>query len=100
MVAGHLQIKKDYYYMVLNLKGEDGKRKTRWLSTGIRVGGKKNLRAAEAMLLETRHSYKEPIICEDSSVHVSSDMLFSDYMLNWLSIIKNSVEEDTYAGYE
>lgn len=24
MVAGHLQIKKDYYYMVLNLKGEDG----------------------------------------------------------------------------
>ena len=100
MVAGHLQIKKDYYYMVLNLKREDGKRKTRWLSTGIRVGGKKNLRAAEAMLLETRHSYKEPIICEDSSVHVSSDMLFSDYMLNWLSIIKSSVEEDTYAGYE
>lgn len=27
-------------------------------------------------------------------------MLFSDYMLNWLNIIKNSVEEDTYAGYE
>lgn len=27
-------------------------------------------------------------------------MLFSDYMLNWLGIIKNSVEEDTYAGYE
>ena len=100
MVAGHLQIKKDYYYMVLNLKGEDGKRKTKWLSTGIRVGGKKNLRAAEAMLLETRHSYKEPIICTDATVHVSSDMLFSDYMLNWLGIIKNSVEEDTYAGYE
>lgn len=100
MVAGHLQIKKDYYYMVLNLKGEDGKRKTKWLSTGIRVGGKKSLKEAEAILLETRHSYKEPIICEDSSVHVSSDMLFSDYMLNWLSIIKNSVEEDTYAGYE
>lgn len=100
MVAGHLQIKKDYYYMVLNLKGEDGKRKTKWLSTGIRVGGKKSLKEAEAILLETRHSYKEPITCADTAVHVSSDMLFSDYMLNWLSIIKNSVEEDTYAGYE
>ena len=50
--------------------------------------------------METRHSYKEPITCADTAVHVSSDMLFSDYMLNWLSIIKNSVVEDTYAGYE
>ena len=100
MVAGHLQIKKGYYYMVLNLKGEDGKRKTKWLSTGIQAAGKKNLKAAETMLLETRHSYKEPIVCTDASVRMSSDMLFSDYMLNWLGIIKNSVEEDTYAGYE
>ena len=88
MVAGHLQIKKDYYYMVLNLKSDDGKRKTKWLSTGIRVGGKKSLKAAEAVLLETRHSYKEPVVCADPSVRVSSDMLFSDYMLNWLGIIK------------
>lgn len=100
MVAGHLQIKKDYYYMVLNLKTEDGKRRTKWLPTGIRIGGKKNLKAAEAMLLETRHSYKDPIVHVDASVHITSDMLFSDYMLNWLGIIKNSVEEDTYAGYE
>ena len=100
MVAGHLQIKKGYYYMVLNLRGEDGKRKTKWMSTGIQAGGKKNLKAAEAMLLETRHSYKEPIVCTDAAVRVSSDMLFSDYMINWLGIIKNSVEEDTYAGYE
>lgn len=100
MVAGHLQIKKGCYYMVLNLRGEDGKRKTKWMSTGIQAGGKKNLKAAEAMLLETRHSYKEPIVCTDAAVRVSSDMLFSDYMINWLGIIKNSVEEDTYAGYE
>ena len=26
MVAGHLQTKKGYYYMVLNLKSEDGNR--------------------------------------------------------------------------
>lgn len=100
MVAGHLQIKKGFYYMVLNLKGEDGKRKTKWLSTGIQVGGKKSQKAAEAILLETRHSYREPIVCANAAVHMSSDMLFSDYMLSWLGIIKNNVEEDTYAGYE
>ena len=86
MVAGHLQIKKGYYYMVLNLKGEDGKRKTKWLSTGIQAAGKKNLKAAETMLLETRHSYKEPIVCTDASVRMSSDMLFSDYMLSLIHI--------------
>ena len=41
MVAGHLQIKKDYYYMVLNLKGEDGKRKTKWLSQAFGSAGRR-----------------------------------------------------------
>ena len=54
MVAGHLQIKKDYYYMVLNLKDEKGKRTPKWLPTGIQTGGKRNLKQAEDMLLETR----------------------------------------------
>ena len=34
MVAGHLQIKKGKYYMVLELKSESGERKTKWISTG------------------------------------------------------------------
>lgn len=41
MVAGHLQTKKGYYYMVLNLKSEDGNRKSKWISTGIPATGKK-----------------------------------------------------------
>lgn len=102
MVAGHLQIKKDHYYMVLNLKDEQGKRKPKWIPTGIPVGGKKNEKAAQDMLLEVRYSYKEPIIRTDSKIsgRITGNMLFADYMLHWLSIIKNSVEEVTYAGYE
>lgn len=42
MVAGHLQTKKGYYYMVLNLKSEDGNRKSKWISTGIPATGKKS----------------------------------------------------------
>lgn len=101
MVAGHLQIKKGHYYIVLNLKSETGARKTKWIATGISVGGKKNLKQAEELLTKTRCTY------EDGSAHtsqtagssISSDILFADYMLKWLGIIKNSVEEDTYAGY-
>ena len=102
MVAGHLQIKKDYYYMVLNLKDEQGRRKSKWLPTGIQAVGKKNEKRALDMLLETRCSYKEPVIrsAELGSAQMSSTILFADYMLNWLSIIKSSVEEVTYAGYE
>lgn len=102
MVAGHLQIKKDYYYIVLNLKDEQGHRKSKWLPTGIQAAGKKNEKKAQDMLLETRCSYKETVIrsTELDSVRMTSTILFADYMLSWLSNIKNSVEEVTYAGYE
>lgn len=102
MVAGHLQVKKNYYYMVLNLKDEQGNRKSKWIPTGIQLGGKKNEKLAQDMLLEIRYSYKEPIVHSvgPSEVRMNGSILFADYMLKWLSIIKNSVEEVTYAGYE
>lgn len=102
MVAGHLQIKKGYYYIVLNLKDEQGHRKSKWLPTGIQAVGKKNEKKAQDMLLETRCSYKETVIrsAELEAVQVTSTILFADYMLSWLSNTKNSVEEVTYAGYE
>ena len=40
MVAGHLQEKKGYFYMVLNYS-VGGKRKTKWLPTGLVVKGNK-----------------------------------------------------------
>lgn len=40
MVAGHLQEKNDFYYIVLSYKDAAGKRKTKWEATvaTIRVG--------------------------------------------------------------
>ena len=52
MVAGHLQIKNEKYYMVLELRNEQGERKTKWIGTGLTAKG--NKRRAEAMLEETR----------------------------------------------
>ena len=100
MVAGHLQTKKGYYYMVLNLKSEDGNRKSKWISTGIPATGKKSAKLAEEMLAETRCTYKDAASpCAVSPVISREDISFSDYMIKWLGIIKNSVEVDTYAGY-
>lgn len=102
MVAGHLQIKNNYYYMVLNLHGPTGKRKSKWIPTGIQVGGKKNEKAAQDMLLETRYTYRDISEMDNGSalMRIGSDILFADYMQMWLRLIKNSVEEDTYVGYE
>ena len=100
MVAGHLQTKKGYYYMVLNLKSEDGNRKSKWISTGIPATGKKSAKLEEEMLAETRCTYKDAASpCAVSPVISREDISFSDYMIKWLGIIKNSVEVDTYAGY-
>ena len=102
MVAGHLQIKKGMYYVVLNLKSPDGKRIPKWVSTGIHVGGKKEEKQAFEKLIEFRHTYRDPVVLdpEVAGVQLDPNIRFSDFMLFWLESVKNSVEGDTYAGYE
>lgn len=55
MIAGHLQIKNDYYYMVLSYLDANGKRKQPWFPTGLPI--KNNKKRAEKMLLELRQTY-------------------------------------------
>ena len=57
MVAGHLQEKNDFYYIVLSYKDANGKRKIKWISTGLTVRG--NKRKAESMLREVLLHYDE-----------------------------------------
>ena len=47
-MTGSLQIKSDKYYAVLNFKDKEGKRKQKWIATGLEV--KNNKRKAEQML--------------------------------------------------
>ena len=41
MIAGHLQIKNDYYFMVLNYTDVNGKRRQPWVATGLPAKGNK-----------------------------------------------------------
>ena len=95
MIAGHLQIKNDYYYMVLSYTDSDGKRKQPWIPTGLPVKG--NKKRAEKMLIETWQTYVPPV--SSGNGHLSADMLFADYMETWLEIIRGSVEKTTFSSY-
>ena len=55
MVAGHLREKSGYYYAVLNYTDSLGKRKTKWISTGLTVKG--NKKRAEAILMDARRNF-------------------------------------------
>lgn len=98
--------------MVLNCKDEEGKRKTKWIPTGLTVKG--NKKRAEALLLETRREFTlllnttederivEAIIEEmptEEPVPVDQGPLFSVFMLQWLAMMKHQVEFITYASY-
>ena len=92
MVAGHLQEKGDYYYIVLSYCDINNKRKTKWISTGLKLKG--NKKKAEALLLETRKNFKPELIA------LKDDMLFADFLEQWLSVVKTRIEITTYASYE
>lgn len=115
MVAGHLRIQNGYYQMILSYKDENGKRKTKSISTGLEAKG--NKRNAERMLTAARQSFspescgdKEESSEEESVVAGNAENtskeageespLFCDFILEWLEMVKNSIELTTYGSYE
>jgi len=94
MISGHLQEKKGRYYMVLSLRNENGKWMPKWISTGLPV--KNNKKNAESMLRDTIREYEAIETKESQS---AADIPFSDFMVNWMSIIRNSIEETTFSCY-
>ena len=96
MVAGHLQEKNDFYYIVLSYKDAAGKRKTKWEATGLSV--KRNKKKAEALLLERRRNFMVPTA--PAEIRLDDDILFSDFMLKWLEVAKSTIQITTYASYQ
>ena len=96
MIAGHLQIKNDYYYMVLSYLDANGKRKQPWFPTGLPI--KNNKKRAEKMLLELRQTYVPPAE-HKSNGELAADMLFADFMELWLEVVRNSIEKTTFSSY-
>lgn len=89
MVAGHLHEKNGFYYIILNLTDMNGKRKPKWIATGLPVKG--NKKRAEQLLIEARRQY--------NNISKAHDILFADYLEQWLEVEKSTVSVVTYSSY-
>ena len=90
-MTGSLTVKGGKYYAVLNIY-ENGKRKPKWINSGLPEKG--NKRKAEAFLREKIAEY------ERMEGIVQTDILFADYIRHWLTHIARKVDEVTMQGYK
>lgn len=100
MIAGHLQEKNGMFYVVLNYRDENGKRKTPWISTNLPVRG--NKKRAENFMMDVRRNFVPPNVqrIEEREAMQKGDILFTDFLLKWLRVAKSTVKLTTYASYE
>lgn len=102
MVSGHLRIKNDIYHIVLSYTDEKGKRKTPSISTNLKVKG--NKKRAEEMLYEARKAKTEELEALKAKrrkgyKNAEKDIPFTDFLMEWLEMIKPNVEVTTYSAY-
>ena len=89
-MSGCLVNKNGWYYMVIYHRDENGKSKSKWKRTGLRVKG--NKKAAQEMLENT--------IKQLENVDLNTaDILFSDYMVKWIDGIAYDIQQSTLRGY-
>lgn len=115
--TGSVQEKNGRFYFVINLYDTNGKRKIKWISTGLTVRG--NKRKAESMLREVLLHYDEtgelptgrggaykkvdaktakPLPLPLQPVN-KSEMLFLDYLNEWVQVHKASIQSATFISY-
>lgn len=95
-ITASLQTKNNIYQVVLNYKDINGKRKQKWVSTGLTEKGNNKILANQKMQ-EILTNFKEDLNCPNSK---TDDKLFTTYLKEWLLSIKNTIEENTYDSYK
>ncbi len=94
MVSGTLALKNVYYYAVLSYQDAAGKRHQKWVSTGLPQKG--NKRRAEQELIRIRSEFEVPRVAGE----LSSNMLFADYLDQWLEIVRARIKPATFGSYQ
>ena len=101
MITGSLQKKKGLYYAVLNLYDDYGKRKPKWIPTGYTIKGNKKKAEEKLEQFKIEYEQKSKIQLRDPNIYDKyKNILFCDYMLEWLEKQRGKVEQTTYIGYE
>ena len=96
MIKGSLQVSHETYYVVVNYKDEYGKPKQKWISTELREKGNKT--KAKQKMKEILKSFEinQNLNNEPNS---NEDILFVDFLKNFLVIKKNTIEPVTINMY-
>jgi len=90
-MTGRLQVKKGFYYIILNYKDEGGKYRQKWISTGLPEKGSK--RKAEQLLREALLEY------EDNQEALLQGMPIPELFREWLAVKKTTVRANSYESY-
>ena len=99
MVAAHLRDKRGIYHMILSYTNEEGKRVSRSKTTGLPVKG--NKKRAEALLAQWRQEVEDSLRPADELElpEETDQLLFTQFMLDWLEMMKHRIELTTYSSY-
>ncbi len=110
MITGCLQQKNNTYYALLYVK-VDGKRKVKWVPTGLPVAGTSQRKAQKAfdqirLEYEQAQEKKERQEAEEkarelveSKRNPQADVPFMDYLQKWLLQAKPTISKTTFKGY-
>lgn len=94
MVTGSIYERRGIYYAIVSYY-VDGRRKQKSVSTGLTVKG--NKRRALEFLENLKRTYETKESMENMD---GSRLLMTDYMDEWLKIVKPLVERATYKSYD
>lgn len=100
MVTVSLQEKNGFYHAVVNYKDDNGKRKQKWFSTRLKIRG--NKKEAQAKAEEIRQEFENELNSTQKRKNntVKTNVLFLDFLNEWLKIVKKTIELSTYNSYE
>ena len=97
-MTGSIQAKSDkpYYYAVLNTYDEHGKRKPKWISTGVPVKGNNKRKANEAL----KKILAEYDLKIENKIDLALDVPFTDFISLWLDTEKKNLQPTTFDAYK
>ena len=100
-ITGSIQPKNNIFYAVLNLKDENGKRKLKWISTGLPVRGNKT--KAKEVLKQLLDEYNENQRAEKAAAAappVPAVIDFMAYLQSWLNKKQGNLQDLTVESYQ
>lgn len=100
-MTSSIQVRNSRLHVVINYKDEKGKRKQKWVSTGLKEGaGKRRVEEIRKKIVaEFEEEYNQKLYSQKNPVTSNARYTFVDFMDMWLETIKPTIAHSTYIGY-